>query len=136
MKFLFQLRNDLTSSILAKKFILTITTVFYFILQSTVCIITILWTAWNFVSSTYFMKWWGSRCCWGIFNWRITLNCVAMILYRQGGYRIRCCTGGTQWFGMMTWAMGNDVLVFFFQKQFCNSLYYLKFKTKNEIDEV
>ena len=36
-----------------------------------------------------------------------------MILYRQGGYRIRCCTGGTQWFGMMTWAMGNDVLVFF-----------------------
>ena len=30
---------------------------------------------------------------------------------------------------------GNDVLVFF-QKQFCNSLYYLKFKTKNEIDEI
>ena len=30
---------------------------------------------------------------------------------------------------------GNDVLVFF-HKQFCNSLYYLKFKTKNEIDEV
>ena len=29
---------------------------------------------------------------------------------------------------------GNDV--FFFQKQFCNSLYYLKFKTKIEIDEI
>ena len=34
-----------------------------------------------------------------------------------------------------TWGMGM-MYKFFFQNQFCNSLYYLKFKTKNEIDEV